>query len=72
MHAQLQDNDGAISDELIAAQGAAVDVGGYFAPDGDVPAWLCGRRQPLTKLSPIEFYLRSSLTSAGAVRIILL
>ncbi len=35
MHAQLQDNDAAIGDELIAAQGAAVDVGGYYAPDGE-------------------------------------
>ena len=35
MHERLQESDAAINDELMAAQGAAVDVGGYFAPNGD-------------------------------------
>ena len=36
MHAQLYENDAVISEELLAVQGAAVDVGGYYAPNGDL------------------------------------
>ena len=35
MHQRLQESDAAINDELMAAQGAAVDVGGYFAPNSE-------------------------------------
>lgn len=30
---ELQDNEDKINEELLAAQGAPVDVGGYFKPD---------------------------------------
>ena len=30
---QLADNEAKINEELIAAQGAAVDIGGYYDPD---------------------------------------
>ena len=36
MHAQLYESDAVISEELLAVQGAAVDVGGYYAPNGDL------------------------------------
>ena len=36
MHAQLYENDAVISEELLAVQGAAVDAGGYYAPNGDL------------------------------------
>ena len=36
MHAQLHESDAVISEELLAVQGAAVDVGGYYAPNGDL------------------------------------
>ena len=36
MHAQLFESDAVISEELLAVQGAAVDVGGYYAPNGDL------------------------------------
>jgi isocitrate dehydrogenase len=36
MHAQLHESDALISEELLAVQGAAVDVGGYYAPNGDL------------------------------------
>ncbi|MEO5744096.1 MAG: NADP-dependent isocitrate dehydrogenase, partial [Terracoccus sp.] len=32
---QLADHEGAINDELIAAQGHPVDIGGYYQPDPD-------------------------------------
>ncbi len=35
MHKLLGENEAAINDELISAQGAAVDVGGYYAPDSE-------------------------------------
>ena len=36
MHAQLYESDAVISEELLAVQGAAVDVGGYYAPNGEI------------------------------------
>ena len=36
MYAQLYESDAVIGEELLAVQGAAVDVGGYYAPNGDL------------------------------------
>ena len=36
MHALLYESDAVISEELLAVQGAAVDVGGYYAPNGEI------------------------------------
>ena len=36
MYAQLYESDAVIVEELLAVQGAAVDVGGYYAPNGDL------------------------------------
>ena len=36
MYAQLYESDAVIVEELLAVQGAAVDVGGYYAPNGNL------------------------------------
>ena len=38
LHQRLDENEAAINEQLLAAQGAAVDVGGYYAPNSDLAA----------------------------------
>ena len=38
LHQRLDVNEAAINEELLAAQGAAVDVGGYYAPNSELAA----------------------------------
>ena len=33
LHQRLDENEAAINEQLLAAQGDAVDVGGYYAPN---------------------------------------
>ncbi len=46
----LSDNEDAINAELLAAQGAAVDIGGYYLPDDDLAA---GAMRPSATLNRI-------------------